>query len=179
MVGSVGTLFGLSTPTSGAGAAVAIRSRATSSAQASRLAASLKWPAIALESHLKIGESLQFVYGAGSKWAGKAGAVYRESASKFTAFDLVCTHMGCTVVPLGAEGHCPCHHSSYSLDIDRHGCVVADPQTGATSRQGVFAGGDIVTGAATGGPALELNTGSLTPSKIVVSRGVIRWVKDL
>jgi Rieske Fe-S protein len=94
---------------------------------------------------------LQFVYGAGSKWAGKAGAVYRESASKFTAFDLVCTHMGCTVVPLGAEGHCPCHHSSYSL----------------------------VTGAATGGPALELNTGSLTPSKIVVSRGVIRWVKDL
>ncbi|HLB28959.1 MAG TPA: hypothetical protein VJM69_02380, partial [Dehalococcoidia bacterium] len=29
------------------------------------------------------------------------------------------------------------------------GCIVADPETGATSREGVFAGGDIVTGAAT------------------------------
>ncbi len=35
------------------------------------------------------------------------------------------------------------------LDVDGHGCIVADPRTGATSRDGVFAGGDIVTGAAT------------------------------
>ena len=35
------------------------------------------------------------------------------------------------------------------LDVDSHGCIVADPATGATSREGVFAGGDIVTGAAT------------------------------
>ena len=34
------------------------------------------------------------------------------------------------------------------LDTDRHGCIVAD-ETGATSRPGVFAGGDAVTGAAT------------------------------
>jgi glutamate synthase (NADPH/NADH) small chain len=35
------------------------------------------------------------------------------------------------------------------LAVDRHGCIVADPGTGATSRPGVFAGGDITTGAAT------------------------------
>lgn len=35
------------------------------------------------------------------------------------------------------------------LDTNRHGCIVADEATGATSREGVFAGGDAVTGAAT------------------------------
>ncbi|HEY3365343.1 MAG TPA: NADPH-dependent glutamate synthase [Symbiobacteriaceae bacterium] len=35
------------------------------------------------------------------------------------------------------------------LPTNRHGCVVADPATGATTRPGVFAGGDVVTGAAT------------------------------
>ena len=39
--------------------------------------------------------------------------------------------------------------TTYGLEVDRHGCIVADPQTGATSRAGVYAGGDIVTGAAT------------------------------
>ena len=34
------------------------------------------------------------------------------------------------------------------LDTNRHGCVVAD-EDGQTSRPGVFAGGDTVTGAAT------------------------------
>ena len=35
------------------------------------------------------------------------------------------------------------------LATARHGCIVADPGTGATSLPGVFAGGDAVTGAAT------------------------------
>jgi len=35
------------------------------------------------------------------------------------------------------------------LETNKWGCVVADGQTGATSRPGVFAGGDVVTGAAT------------------------------
>jgi glutamate synthase (NADPH) small chain len=33
--------------------------------------------------------------------------------------------------------------------LNRKGNIVADPQTMATSKPGVFAGGDIVTGAAT------------------------------
>lgn len=35
------------------------------------------------------------------------------------------------------------------LGTNKHGCVIADPETGATTRPGVFAGGDVVTGAAT------------------------------
>lgn len=35
------------------------------------------------------------------------------------------------------------------LESNKWGCVVADPETGATTRSGVFAGGDAVTGAAT------------------------------
>ncbi len=35
------------------------------------------------------------------------------------------------------------------LDINKWQCIVADEATGQTSREGVFAGGDIVTGAAT------------------------------
>ena len=56
--------------------------------------------------------------------------------------DLVVVALGTTpnpLVPQATEG----------LAVDRHGCIVADPATGATSRDGVFAGGDITTGAAT------------------------------
>ncbi len=35
------------------------------------------------------------------------------------------------------------------LGINKKGNVIADPATGLTSKPGVFAGGDVVTGAAT------------------------------
>ena len=35
------------------------------------------------------------------------------------------------------------------LETNKWGYIVADPATGATSQEGVYAGGDIVTGAAT------------------------------
>lgn len=35
------------------------------------------------------------------------------------------------------------------LDANKWGCIIADEQTGLTSREGVYAGGDAVTGAAT------------------------------
>jgi glutamate synthase (NADPH/NADH) small chain len=35
------------------------------------------------------------------------------------------------------------------IDVDRRGRIAADRETGATSRPGVFAGGDIATGPAT------------------------------
>ncbi len=38
--------------------------------------------------------------------------------------------------------------TTVGLDVDRRGCIVAD-ESGRTSREGVFAGGDTVTGAAT------------------------------
>jgi len=39
--------------------------------------------------------------------------------------------------------------STPGLDLNRWGNIKADPATGKTSRRGVWAGGDIVTGAAT------------------------------
>jgi len=39
--------------------------------------------------------------------------------------------------------------SGAGLELRKSGNIVADPETGKTSREGVFAGGDIVTGAAT------------------------------
>lgn len=39
--------------------------------------------------------------------------------------------------------------STKNLALNKRGYIVADPETGATSRPGVYAGGDIVTGSAT------------------------------
>jgi len=35
------------------------------------------------------------------------------------------------------------------LDTDKHGCIITNGEDGLTTREGVFAGGDAVTGAAT------------------------------
>jgi glutamate synthase (NADPH/NADH) small chain len=55
-----------------------------------------------------------------------------------------------TVVVAIGQGPNPLFLESVSgLALNRKGYIVADPETGATSLRGVFAGGDIVTGAAT------------------------------
>ena len=53
------------------------------------------------------------------------------------------------VIALGTNPNPLVPRTTYGLDVDNHGCIVTDPQTGATSREGVYAGGDIATGAAT------------------------------
>ncbi len=53
------------------------------------------------------------------------------------------------VIALGTNPNPLIPQTTSGLEIDGHGCVVVDPETGATSRPGVFAGGDIATGAAT------------------------------
>ena len=35
------------------------------------------------------------------------------------------------------------------LDTNKKGCIIAEEETGKTSKEGVYAGGDVVTGAAT------------------------------
>lgn len=62
--------------------------------------------------------------------------------SNFTVeCDTVIMALGTTPNPLIKQ-------TTEHLDTDRRGCIVAD-ESGATSRPGVFAGGDVVTGAAT------------------------------
>ena len=53
------------------------------------------------------------------------------------------------VIALGTNPNPLIPRTTGHLETNAHGCIVADPDTGATSREGVFAGGDIVTGAAT------------------------------
>jgi glutamate synthase (NADPH/NADH) small chain len=53
------------------------------------------------------------------------------------------------VIALGTRPNPLVPQATVDLAVDDHGCIVVDPDTGATSRDGVFAGGDITTGAAT------------------------------
>jgi glutamate synthase (NADPH/NADH) small chain len=53
------------------------------------------------------------------------------------------------VIALGTNPNPLIPKTTEALEVDSHGCIVADDETGATSRPGVFAGGDIVTGGAT------------------------------
>ncbi len=56
--------------------------------------------------------------------------------------DMVIMALGTSPNPLIAN-------TTGGLDVNRHGCIVANEENGQTSREGVFAGGDAVTGAAT------------------------------
>src|SRR3990172_7952776 len=53
------------------------------------------------------------------------------------------------VVALGTNPNPLVPQTTAGLATNAHGCVVADEETGATTREGLYAGGDIVTGAAT------------------------------
>ncbi len=53
------------------------------------------------------------------------------------------------VVAIGQSPNPLIKRSTAALETNRHGGIVADEETGATSLQGVYAGGDAVTGAAT------------------------------
>ncbi|WP_027937349.1 NADPH-dependent glutamate synthase [Anaeroarcus burkinensis] len=55
-----------------------------------------------------------------------------------------------TVIMAIGQGPNPLvQQTTKGLEVNRRGNIVADSETGATSREGVFAGGDVVTGAAT------------------------------
>ena len=53
------------------------------------------------------------------------------------------------IMAIGTSPNPLLHNTTPDLETNRHGCIVADEETGKTSKEGVFAGGDAVTGAAT------------------------------
>jgi len=53
------------------------------------------------------------------------------------------------IIAIGNQPHPLVPRTTPGLELTRKGNIVADPETGQTSKEGVFAGGDIVTGAAT------------------------------
>lgn len=54
----------------------------------------------------------------------------------------------CVIMAIGTSPNPLIRNTTKGLDTNKHGCFIAD-ENGATSRAGVFAGGDAVTGAAT------------------------------
>ena len=74
--------------------------------------------------------------------SGRRRAVPVEGSEFTMEADLV-------VIALGTNPNPLVPRTTHGLEVDAHGCIVADSETGATSRKGVYAGGDIVTGAAT------------------------------
>jgi len=53
------------------------------------------------------------------------------------------------IMALGTSPNPLIRSTTPGLDANKRGCLVADEETGQTTREGVFAGGDAVTGAAT------------------------------
>ncbi|MGM9612090.1 MAG: NADPH-dependent glutamate synthase [Butyricicoccus sp.] len=57
--------------------------------------------------------------------------------------------LDCVIAAIGTSPNPLIRTTTPGLDTNRKGCIVADDEHGITSKEGVFAGGDAVTGAAT------------------------------
>ncbi len=53
------------------------------------------------------------------------------------------------IMSLGTSPNPLISSTTYGLDVNRRKCIVSEEETGKTSKEGVYAGGDAVTGAAT------------------------------
>lgn len=74
--------------------------------------------------------------------SGRRRPVEKKNSEFVLELDTVIMSLGTSPNPLISA-------TTKGLDTNRHKCIVADEKTGLTSREGVFAGGDAVTGAAT------------------------------
>ena len=70
----------------------------------------------------------------------------RPVAVKGSEFQIVCD---LCVVAVGSGANPMLTNSTPDLKLNKWGYIIADPETGKTTKKGVWAGGDIVTGAAT------------------------------
>nr|WP_297172963.1 NADPH-dependent glutamate synthase [uncultured Agathobaculum sp.] len=57
--------------------------------------------------------------------------------------------LDCVIAAIGTTPNPLIRQTTPGLETNRKGCIVADDENGITSKEGVFAGGDAVTGAAT------------------------------
>ncbi|MCR5477130.1 MAG: NADPH-dependent glutamate synthase [Lachnospiraceae bacterium] len=74
--------------------------------------------------------------------SGRRRPVVKEGSEFVTEVDTVIMALGTSPNPLISS-------TTEGLEVNKWQCIVADEEKGATSREGVFAGGDAVTGAAT------------------------------
>jgi len=74
--------------------------------------------------------------------SGRRRPIAKEGSEHVIDVDTVIIAIGTSPNPL-------IRSTTPDLDTNKWGCIVADEETGRTSKEGVFAGGDAVTGAAT------------------------------
>lgn len=74
--------------------------------------------------------------------SGRRSPVVVEGSEFIMDVDTVIMSLGTSPNPLISS-------TTKGLDVNKRGCIIASDETGITSREGVFAGGDAVTGAAT------------------------------
>lgn len=55
----------------------------------------------------------------------------------------------CVIMSIGTSPNPLIKNTTEGLEVNRHGGIIVEEQTGKTSKEGVYAGGDAVTGAAT------------------------------
>lgn len=55
----------------------------------------------------------------------------------------------CVIIAIGTTSNPLIKSTTEGLDVNRHGGIIAEEETGRTTLDGVYAGGDVVTGAAT------------------------------
>ena len=60
-----------------------------------------------------------------------------------------CVDVDCVIISIGTSPNPLIKSTTKGLETQNGGGIIADEATGQTSREGVFAGGDAVTGAAT------------------------------
>ena len=69
-------------------------------------------------------------------------------SERFAAFSITCCEGSCTN-SLSSSPNPLIKSTTKGLEVNKHGGIIVEEGTGLTSRQGVYAGGDAVTGAAT------------------------------
>jgi glutamate synthase (NADPH/NADH) small chain len=74
--------------------------------------------------------------------SGRRSPIQIKGSEFIMPMDTVIMAIGNSPNPLIAQ-------TTPDLKTGRHGVLMADPETGATTKKGVYAGGDVVTGAAT------------------------------
>jgi glutamate synthase (NADPH/NADH) small chain len=74
--------------------------------------------------------------------SGRRKPVEKKDSEFVLEVDTVIMSLGTSPNPLISS-------TTKGLDTNKYRCIIADEETGMTSREGVFAGGDAVTGAAT------------------------------
>ena len=85
---------------------------------------------------------------------------------KDSEFEMECDAV---IMSLGTSPNPLISSTTAGLDVNRRKCIVADDKTGATSREGVFAGGDAVSGAAT--VILAMGAGK------IAARGIDEYIR--